>query len=67
MPTCRTTGALAQNLTFNLGLRYEFNQHMYDADNRLSSIDLSTPGGRFVIASDERGRDRSGGGASCSH
>jgi hypothetical protein len=43
------------NLTFNLGLRYEFNQHMYDVRNRLSSIDLSAPGGRFVIASDERG------------
>jgi hypothetical protein len=43
------------NLTFNLGLRYEYNQHMYDADNRLSSIDLAEPGGRFVIASDENG------------
>ena len=41
------------NLTFNLGLRYEFNQHMYDIDNRLSSIDLA--GRRFVIASDEDG------------
>ena len=41
------------NLTFNVGLRYEFNQHMYDVNNRLSSIDLSAPGGRFVIASDE--------------
>ncbi len=44
-----------ENLTFNVGLRYEYNQHMYDADNRLSSIDLSVPGGRFVIASDENG------------
>jgi len=43
------------NLTLNVGLRYEFNQHMYDADNRLSSIDLSVPGGRFVIASDGEG------------
>jgi hypothetical protein len=43
------------NLTFNLGLRYEYNQHMYDADNRLSSIDLSVPGGRYVIASDDNG------------
>ena len=43
------------NLTINLGLRYEFNQHMRDVNNRLSSIDLSVPGGRFVIASDERG------------
>ena len=39
------------NLTFNLGLRYEYNQHMYDANNRLSSIDLDAA--RFVIASDE--------------
>jgi hypothetical protein len=43
------------NLTLNLGLRYEFNQHMYAADNRLSSVDLSVPGGQFVIASDENG------------
>lgn len=41
------------NLTFNVGLRYEYNQHMYDVNNRLSSIDYETPGGRFVIASDE--------------
>ncbi len=39
-----------RNLTLNLGLRYEYNQHMFDADNRLSSIDLSTPGGRLVVA-----------------
>jgi len=42
-----------RNLTFNLGLRYEFNQHMYDTDNRLSSIELDA--GRFVIASDDDG------------
>jgi hypothetical protein len=41
------------NLTVNAGLRYEYNQHMYAADNRLSSIDLG--GRRFVIASDENG------------
>jgi hypothetical protein len=51
------------NLTFNLGLRYEFNQHMYDADNRLSSVDLSVPGGRFVIASDEDGNIHPSAGA----
>ena len=44
------------NLTLNVGLRYEFNQHMYDASHRLSSIDLSVPGGRYVIASDDQGR-----------
>jgi hypothetical protein len=43
------------NLTVNVGLRYEYNQHMRDQDNRLSSIDLLTPGGRFVVASDENG------------
>ena len=43
------------NLTFNYGLRYEYNAHMKDVDNRLSSIDLSVPGGRYVIASDDAG------------
>jgi hypothetical protein len=46
---------IRNNLTVNVGLRYEYNQHMSDAGNRLSSIDLSVPGGRFVIASDEAG------------
>ena len=43
------------NLTFNYGLRYELNSHLKDVDNRLSSIDLSVPGGRYVIASDDAG------------
>ena len=43
------------NLTFNVGLRYEINQHMHDVDNRLSAIDFSVPGGRYVIASDDQG------------
>jgi len=43
------------NLTVNLGLRYEYNQHMRDEANRLSSVDLETPGGRYVIASDDNG------------
>ncbi len=41
------------NLTLNLGLRYEYNQHMRDAADRLSSVDYETPGGRFVIAGDD--------------
>lgn len=44
-----------RNLTINIGLRTEINQHMTDTDNRLSAIDLSVPGGRFVIASDRSG------------
>src|SRR5262249_53487002 len=43
-------------LTVNIGLRFEYNQHMKDVDNRLSAIDLTVPGGRFVIASDDQGR-----------
>ncbi len=44
------------NLTVNYGLRYEINGQMNDVDNRLSSIDLTAPGGRLVIASDDAGR-----------
>ena len=44
------------NLTINYGLRYEINGQMNDVDNRLSAIDVSVPGGRFVIASDEQGQ-----------
>ena len=46
---------MRENLTLNVGLRYEYNQHMRDENNRLSSVDLLTPGGRFVIASDDAG------------
>jgi Carboxypeptidase regulatory-like domain len=44
-----------RNLTLNLGLRYEYNQHMRDEANRLSSVDFDVPGGRYVIASDDDG------------
>jgi outer membrane receptor protein involved in Fe transport len=43
------------NLSVNYGLRYEINSQMADVDNRLSAIDLTAPGGRFVIASDDDG------------
>ena len=44
------------NLTVNYGLRYEINSQMKDIDNRLSAIDVTAPGGRFVIASDDNGQ-----------
>jgi hypothetical protein len=44
------------NLTVNYGLRYEVNGQMTDSDHRLSAIDLTVPGGRFVIASDDNGQ-----------
>ena len=43
------------NLSVNYGLRYEVNGQMTDVDNQLSAIDLTVPGGRFVIASDGNG------------
>ena len=46
---------LRSNLTVNYGLRYEINQHMRDVNNRLSTIDFSVPGGRYVIASGDDG------------
>lgn len=46
---------VTSNLTINMGFRYEINQHMRETQNRLSSIDLFTPGGAFVIASDDEG------------
>lgn len=47
---------VTEGLTINAGLRVEFNRHMRATDNRLSTVDLGVPGGRFVIASDEDGR-----------
>ncbi|HJU56599.1 MAG TPA: carboxypeptidase-like regulatory domain-containing protein [Pyrinomonadaceae bacterium] len=44
-----------RDLTINLGLRWEINQPIRDINNRLSAIDYTVPGGRFVIASDDAG------------
>jgi hypothetical protein len=46
---------IGDRLTLNLGLRFERNQQVRTTDNRLSTIDVSVPGGRFVIASDSDG------------
>jgi opacity protein-like surface antigen len=44
---------MRSNLTVNVGLRYEYNQHMHDVGNRLSSVDVA--GRRFVVASNGDG------------
>src|SRR5262245_47216758 len=41
-------------LTINAGLRYEYNQHMREVENRLSAIDVL--GRRYVIASGKDGK-----------
>jgi hypothetical protein len=46
---------VAHNLKLDLGLRYEYNRNMTDANNQMSAIDPSVPGGRFVIASNGSG------------
>jgi hypothetical protein len=43
------------NLKLEFGLRYEWNQNMTEAQNRMAAMDTLTPGGRFVIASDASG------------
>jgi hypothetical protein len=55
--------AVRSNLTFNVGFRYEINTHMEEVDNRLSTIDLSIPGGQVVIASDDQDQISSAAGA----
>jgi hypothetical protein len=45
----------ARSLKLDFGLRYEYNQNMTDANNQMSAIDPSVPGGRFVIASNSSG------------
>ncbi|HEY2843740.1 MAG TPA: TonB-dependent receptor [Bryobacteraceae bacterium] len=44
---------VTRNLKLDAGLRYEYNQNMTDASNRMAAIDPAS--GRFVIASDSAG------------
>jgi Carboxypeptidase regulatory-like domain len=46
---------LTPNLKVDVGLRYEYNQNMTDANNQIAAIDTNVPGGRFVVASDSSG------------
>jgi hypothetical protein len=39
------------NLKIDVGIRYEYNQNMTDANNQITAIDTSVAGGRFVVAS----------------
>ncbi len=48
--------AVSSNLTVNAGVRVEFNRHVEDVRNRLSTVDVNYPGGRFVVASDQDGQ-----------
>jgi len=47
---------ITPNLKIDVGLRYEYNQNMSDANNMFSAVDPSVQGGRFVIASNSAGQ-----------
>jgi len=49
------TWQIAPDFKVDAGLRYEYNQNMTDAQNRIAAVDPSVAGGRFVIASDSSG------------
>jgi len=46
---------ITPSLKFDIGLRYEYNGNMTDANNNISIINTLVPGGEFVIASDSAG------------
>ena len=46
---------ITPNLKIDVGIRYEHNQNMTDANNQIAAIDTSVAGGRFVIAGDGSG------------
>jgi hypothetical protein len=43
------------NLKIDIGIRYEYNQNMTDANNHIAAIDTTVAGGRFVVASNGSG------------
>ena len=46
---------ITPNLKIDVGIRYEYNQNMTDANNQIAAIDTSVAGGRFVVASNGSG------------
>jgi hypothetical protein len=46
---------IAPNLKIDLGIRYEYNRNMTDANNQIAAIDTAAAGGRFVVASNNSG------------
>jgi len=46
---------VSPNLKIDIGIRYEHNQNLTDANNQMAAIDTSVAGGRFVVASDGSG------------
>jgi hypothetical protein len=47
---------ITPDLKIDVGLRYEYNQNVTDANNNMAIINTLIPGGEFVIASDNQGQ-----------
>ncbi len=46
---------ITSSLKLDIGLRYEYNQGVTDANNNMAIINTLVPGGEYVIASDNQG------------
>ena len=47
---------ITPSLNLDIGLRYEYNQNMTDANNGIAVINTLDPGGQYVIASNNQGQ-----------
>jgi len=47
---------ITSSLKLDIGLRYEYNQNVTDANNNMAIMNTLVPGGEFVIASNSRGQ-----------
>ena len=47
---------ITSNLKLDIGVRYEYNQNVTDANNNMAIVNNLVPGGEFVIASNAQGQ-----------
>ena len=47
---------ITPSLKLDIGIRYEYNQNVTDANNNMAIINTLVPGGEFVIASNSAGQ-----------
>ena len=54
---------IVPSLKLDIGLRYEYNQNVTDANNNMAVVNTLAPGGEFVIASNNQGQISPGASA----
>ena len=52
---------ITPSLKLDIGIRYEYNQNVTDANNNMAIINTLVPGGEFVIASNSARSNFAGG------